>query len=82
VGICIGLGAIVLSIISLGMIDAIAMLPLSISATTTSGSVLKPRAQVRFLPTAFCDRPRRTDESSRRLRTHGQPFGLGGPTAV
>lgn len=39
-GIRIGLGAIVLSIISLGMIDAIAMLPLSISATATSGSVL------------------------------------------
>jgi hypothetical protein len=37
----IGLGAIVLSIISLGMIDAIAMLPLSISATATSGSVLR-----------------------------------------
>jgi hypothetical protein len=32
-GIRIGIGAIVLSIISLGMIDAIAMLPLSISAT-------------------------------------------------
>jgi uncharacterized membrane protein YbhN (UPF0104 family) len=40
-GIRIGLGAIVLSIVSLGMIDAIAMLPLSISATATSGSVLR-----------------------------------------
>jgi hypothetical protein len=40
-GIRIGLGAIFLSIISLGMIDAIAMLPLSISATATSGSVLR-----------------------------------------
>src|SRR5580765_2678674 len=40
-GIRIGFQAIVLSIISLGMIDAIAMLPLSISATATSGSVLR-----------------------------------------
>ena len=40
-GIRIGLGAIVLSIISLGMIDAIAMLPLSISATATSGPSLR-----------------------------------------
>src|SRR5207247_9986940 len=40
-GIRIGLEAIVLSIISLGMIDAIAMLPLSISATATSGSALR-----------------------------------------
>ena len=35
-GIRIGLEAIALSIISLGMIDAVAMLPLSISATATS----------------------------------------------
>ena len=35
-GIRVGLGAIVLSIVSLGMIDAIAMLPLSISATATT----------------------------------------------
>jgi uncharacterized membrane protein YbhN (UPF0104 family) len=40
-GIRVGLGAIVLSIISLGMIDAIAMLPLSISATATSNSLLR-----------------------------------------
>jgi hypothetical protein len=40
-GIRVGLGAIVLSIISLGTIDAIAMLPLSISATATSNSVLR-----------------------------------------
>ena len=40
-GIRIGFEAIGLSIISLGMIDAIAMLPLSISATATSGSVLR-----------------------------------------
>jgi hypothetical protein len=40
-GIGIGLEAIVLSIVSLGMIDAVAMLPLSISATATSGSVLR-----------------------------------------
>jgi hypothetical protein len=40
-GIRIGLGAIVLSIISLGMIDSIAMLPLSISATATSNSLLR-----------------------------------------
>jgi hypothetical protein len=40
-GIRIGIEAIVLSIISLGMIDAIAMLPLSISATATSGPALR-----------------------------------------
>jgi hypothetical protein len=40
-GIRIGVGAIVLSIVSLGMIDAIAMLPLSISATATSNSALR-----------------------------------------
>jgi hypothetical protein len=40
-GVCVGFEAIVLSIVSLGMIDAIAMLPLSISATATSGSVLR-----------------------------------------
>jgi Lysylphosphatidylglycerol synthase TM region len=40
-GIRIGLEAIALSIISLGMIDAIAMLPLSISATATSGPALR-----------------------------------------
>jgi uncharacterized membrane protein YbhN (UPF0104 family) len=40
-GIRVGLGAIVLSIISLGMIDSIAMLPLSISATATSNSLLR-----------------------------------------
>ena len=40
-GIRIGLGAIVLSIVSLGMIDAIAMLPLSISATATTNSALR-----------------------------------------
>ena len=40
-GIRVGFEAIALSIVSLGMIDAIAMLPLSISATATSGSVLR-----------------------------------------
>jgi uncharacterized membrane protein YbhN (UPF0104 family) len=40
-GIRVGLGAIGLSIVSLGMIDAIAMLPLSISATATSNAVLR-----------------------------------------
>ena len=40
-GIRIGLEVIVLSIVSLGMIDSIAMLPLSISATATSGSALR-----------------------------------------
>src|SRR4029077_6542976 len=40
-GIRVGFEAIVLSIVSLGMIDAIAMLPLSISATATSGSALR-----------------------------------------
>lgn len=37
-GIRIGLEAIALSIISLGMVDAVAMLPLSISATATSSA--------------------------------------------
>jgi uncharacterized membrane protein YbhN (UPF0104 family) len=37
-GIRIGLEAIALSIVSLGMIDAVAMLPLSISATATSSA--------------------------------------------
>lgn len=40
-GIRVGIGAIVLSIVSLGMIDAIAMLPLSISATATTSSALR-----------------------------------------
>jgi hypothetical protein len=40
-GIRVGLSAIALSIVSLGMIDAIAMLPLSISATATSNSLLR-----------------------------------------
>jgi uncharacterized membrane protein YbhN (UPF0104 family) len=40
-GIRVGIGAIVLSIVSLGMIDSIAMLPLSISATATSNSLLR-----------------------------------------
>jgi hypothetical protein len=40
-GIRIGLEAIVLSIVSLGMVDAVAMLPLSISATATSSSNLR-----------------------------------------
>jgi hypothetical protein len=40
-GIRVGLSAIALSIVSLGMIDAIAMLPLSISATVTANSVLR-----------------------------------------
>jgi uncharacterized membrane protein YbhN (UPF0104 family) len=40
-GVRVGLEAIVLSIISLGMIDAIAMLPLAISATATTESALR-----------------------------------------
>src|SRR4051812_43968983 len=40
-GVRVGLEAIALSIVSLGMIDAIAMLPLSISATATSGSTMR-----------------------------------------
>jgi len=40
-GIRVGIGAIVLSIVSLGMIDAIAMLPLSISATATTNAALR-----------------------------------------
>ena len=40
-GIRIGIGAIVLSIVSLGVIDAVAMLPLSISAMATTDSILR-----------------------------------------
>jgi hypothetical protein len=40
-GIRISLEAIALSIVSLGMIDAVAMLPLSISATAASSSDLR-----------------------------------------
>jgi uncharacterized membrane protein YbhN (UPF0104 family) len=40
-GIRIGLEAIALSILSLGMIDAVAMLPLSVSATATSSASLR-----------------------------------------
>ena len=40
-GIRLSLEAIALSIVSLGMVDAIAMLPLSISATATSSSDLR-----------------------------------------
>jgi hypothetical protein len=54
-GIRVGIGAIVLSIVSLGMIDAIAMLPLSISATATSNSVLRgPLAIVVVFGIACC----------------------------
>src|SRR5918911_3313320 len=40
-GVRIGLEAVALSIVSLGMVDAIAMLPLSISATATSSQALR-----------------------------------------
>ena len=40
-GIRVSLQAIVLSIVSLGMVDAIAMLPLSVSATATSSAELR-----------------------------------------
>jgi len=40
-GIRVSIEAIVLSIVSLGMVDAVAMLPLSISATATSASNLR-----------------------------------------
>ena len=40
-GVRIGLEAVALSIISLGMVDAVAMLPLSISATATSSTGLR-----------------------------------------
>ena len=54
-GIRVGLGAIVLSIISLGMIDSIAMLPLSISATATSDAALRgPLAIVVLFGVACC----------------------------
>jgi hypothetical protein len=41
-GIRVGLEAVVLSIISLGMVDAVAMLPLSISATASSANLRGP----------------------------------------
>jgi hypothetical protein len=54
-GIRVGFEAIALSIVSLGMIDAIAMLPLSISATATSGSALRgPLAIVVVFGVACC----------------------------
>jgi hypothetical protein len=54
-GVRVGLGAIALSIVSLGMIDAIAMLPLSISATATSNSVVRgPLAIVVVFGIACC----------------------------
>ena len=40
-GVRIGLEAIALSILSLGMVDAVAMLPLSVSATATSSPALR-----------------------------------------
>ena len=40
-GVRIGLEAIALSIVSLGMVDAVAMLPLSVSATATSSASLR-----------------------------------------
>lgn len=40
-GVTLGLEAIVLSIISLGLVDAVAFLPLSISATATSSSTFR-----------------------------------------
>ena len=40
-GVRVGLEAIALSIVSLGMVDAVAMLPLSISATATSSTSLR-----------------------------------------
>jgi len=40
-GVRIGLEAVALSIISLGMVDAVAMLPLSVSATATSSTGLR-----------------------------------------
>ena len=66
-GIRVGFEAIVLSIVSLGMIDAIAMLPLSISATATSGSVSpRPAADRRRLRHRLLHvaRRRRAPESS------------------
>jgi Lysylphosphatidylglycerol synthase TM region len=40
-GVRIGLEAIALSIVSLGMVDAVAMLPLTVSATATSSAALR-----------------------------------------
>jgi len=40
-GVSVGLEAIALSIVSLGMVDAVAMLPLSVSATATSSASLR-----------------------------------------
>ena len=54
-GISVGLEAIVLSIVSLGMIDSVAMLPLSISATATSNSsASRPAADRRHLRVGCC----------------------------
>jgi hypothetical protein len=80
-GVRIGLEAIVLSIVSLGMIDAIAMLPLSISATATTGSALRgPLSIVVLFGVACCTllvfggRLERLPllRRSRRLRTVGE----------
>ncbi len=50
-GVKLGLGAIGLSIVSLGLIDAVAMLPLAIGATATSGAIFRAPLLVVIL---FC----------------------------
>src|SRR5207248_1579410 len=50
-GVTLGLDAIALSILSLGLVDAVAMLPLSIAALATSGAVFRAPLVVVLL---FC----------------------------
>jgi Lysylphosphatidylglycerol synthase TM region len=50
-GVRLGLDTIVISILALGMVDAVAMLPLAVSAIATSGSVLRAPLVVVIL---FC----------------------------
>jgi hypothetical protein len=53
-GVRIGLEAVALSVVSLGMIDAVAMLPLSISATASAASLRGPLLVVVFFGLGCC----------------------------
>jgi Uncharacterised protein family (UPF0104). len=77
-GVRIGLQAVALSIVSLGMVDAVAMLPLSVSATATSAASFRgpllvvvvsasPAARCSSEATASCAFP--VFRKSRRLNT-------------
>jgi uncharacterized membrane protein YbhN (UPF0104 family) len=90
-GVRIGLEAIALSIISLGMIDAVAMLPLSISATATSTASLRGpllivvtfglgccvlfAASARIVRLPLLRRSRRLRTVSDHVATHRAPGG-------